>query len=201
MVISKWITITNSGIRQGNLHIPPFVSPDRPGTAEQFYHAGGFSYPKFFKMDDLCKWAWIGAECLLGDNTHSLSSLDKNRIAVVLFTRYGCLGVDKRFQNSIALPSPALFVYTLPNIMLGEICIRHGIRGEQLCMVSECFDVEELFFAAAGMLQRDMDACLCGWVDVTGEYTDVSLFWVTKNGDGIDFTPSALHELHYGRSA
>ena len=36
--------------------------------------------------------------------------------------------------------SPALFVYTLPNIVIGEICIRHHFKGENAFFVFKQFD-------------------------------------------------------------
>ena len=65
-----------------------------------------------------------------------MPNLDTNKVAVVLATAHGCIDVDKKYLDTIELSlAPHCFVYTLPNIMLGEICIRHGFKGEQLCMV------------------------------------------------------------------
>ena len=52
------------------------------------------------------------------------------------------LDVDIKHNASIAdkekyFPKPAVFVYTLPNIMLGELSIRHLLRGENIFFVSE----------------------------------------------------------------
>ena len=135
-----------------------FNSKSSPGTTpEMLYDAMKCAYPKFYKMDRLCKWAWVGAEGMFSGNG-LYDGLDKNKIALVLSTSHGCMEADKKYQSTIAMPSPALFVYTLPNIMLGEICIRHGFKGEQLCTVSEQFDAEEMFFNVKGVLDRGMDA-------------------------------------------
>lgn len=162
---------------------------------QDLYRELNCNYPKFFKMDKLCKWAFAGTELLLqGDDLYS--AIDKYKIAVVLGTNHGCMDVDKRYLESISVPSPALFVYTLPNIMLGEISIRHGFKGEQLCMVSERFDTEEIYFSAQRLLtDGGTDACLCGWVDAAGEDHQVYLFWVTKQGSGTKFTADALAGL------
>lgn len=135
-------------------------------------------------MDILSKWAMVGADTILNNGGQSLTeSLDKTKIAVALITRNGCLEVDKRYLQSIQeIPSPALFVYTLANIMLGEICIRYGFKGEQTCMVQDDFDTTELNFWVNDLLtNRGMDACLCGWVDAVGSHKDVYLAWVTKD--------------------
>lgn len=197
--ISHWVHINNElALRDG---IPALTLTNQPGdkTPENFYHALQHNYPKFFKMDVLCKWAWAGAEYLLSFHDRSLyESLDKSKIAVVMMTSGGCIDVDKKYQNSIAsIPSPALFVYTLPNIMLGEICIRHGFKGEQLCLVSEDFDANELQFWVEGLLKnRGMEACLCGWANATGAGGDACLFWITKNGKNDNFTAAAMQQIY-----
>jgi len=192
MVISHWVIMNNGVIARDNA----LLAGTDTSSPEQLYKDLQYNYPKFFKMDKLCKWAWLGAEYLL-TGIPSLESTDKNKVAVVLATAHGCLDVDKKYSETIAVPSPALFVYTLPNIMLGEICIRHGFKGEQLCMASEAFDAEELCFIVGNLLQNTgMEACLCGWVDVAGDQHDTCLFWITKRGKGLEFTPAILSELY-----
>ena len=156
-------------------------------SPEDIYRALGCAYPKFFKMDLLCKWAWLGAEAILKQADQYLyQDEDKDNIAVVLATRNGCITVDKKYQDSIKnIASPALFVYTLPNIMLGEICIRHGFKGEQLCLVQDSFNKDELSFWVNDLLKnKGMKHCLFGWVDATEEQHEVTLFWVSgKDGE------------------
>ena len=85
--ISHWVHINNElALRDG---IPALTLTNQPGdkTPENFYHALQHNYPKFFKMDVLCKWAWAGAEYLLSFHDRSLyESLDKSKIAVVMMT-------------------------------------------------------------------------------------------------------------------
>lgn len=168
-------------------------------SPEALYRDLGCSYPKFFKMDLLCKWAWVAAEALLQSaQTSCYEGLDKTKIAVVLSTSHGCLDVDRRYRQSMqGIPSPALFVYTLSNIMLGEICIRHGFQGEQACLVNDTLDADELCFWVNDLLQhRDMDACLCGWVDVSDKRQQVTLFWLSKEEGGLAFAPEVVRLLH-----
>ncbi len=155
------------------------------GTTEpaDMYRALGCSYAKFFKMDSLCKWAWLGAEALLRQGESWLyDGLDKQHIAVVIATRDGCLETDHRYAETMqTIPSPAVFVYTLPNIALGEICIRHGFTGEQLCEVADDFDAEALLFWVRDLLEhRGANHCLFGWADAVGAHHDVSLFWADR---------------------
>lgn len=166
---------------------------------QDLYRLMQCNYMKFFKMDSLCKWAWLGAEALLTkDGSNLYDGIDKNKIAVVLMTKHGCIDVDKKYLEGMDnIPSPALFVYTLPNIMLGEISIRHGFKGEQLCLVDEYFNTEELHFWVNDLLtNRGMDACLCGWADVYGEQKDICMYWVTKQPSETPFTKDKLQELY-----
>lgn len=196
--IDHWIRLTSDRmVKDGNplLGISESVSDLSP---EDTYRQSGFNYPKFFKMDLLCKWAWLGAESLLNkEDQYAYEGMDKQKVAVVLMTGNGCLDIDKKYQQSVqSIPSPALFVYTLSNIMLGEICIRHGFKGEQTCMVSSEPDGAELYFWVKDLLEnRGMEACLCGWVDAVNYQHDVSMFWVTRTGNGLTFSPAAMQQI------
>ena len=157
------------------------IADIKGSDAAEMYRVLGCNYPKFFKMDSLCKWAWLGAELLLreGKDGWRHDGLDKSKIAIVVTTSDGCLEVDKRYAETLRnVPSPALFVYTLPNIMLGEICIRHGFTGEQMCRVQDDFDAEELLFQVTDLLMhRGVTHCLFGKVDAVNTHHDVCLFW------------------------
>lgn len=193
--ITHYIRIKNGSVSKDGKPVT-----DRIITApEDLYRETGCNYPKFFKMDILCKWAWLATEILLSDNGQfAYEGLNNNNIALVLATTEGCIEVDKKYEVSIAtIPSPALFVYTLPNIMLGEICIRHGFKGEQACIVNNEFDSNELFFWANDILEnRNMDACLLGHVDATNEYNDICLYWITKQPTTLQITAPTVENLY-----
>src|SRR6185295_11422822 len=189
-----YITIRNSILTRNGQQLASIPSAD----AAEMYHRLCCAYPKFFKMDTLCKWAWLGAETLLRDQSggYLYDGLDKSSIAVIIATRDGCIEVDHRFQESMrTIPSPALFVYTLPNIMLGEICIRHGFTGEQLCLVQEEFDPESLLFWARDLVtNRGCSHCLFGWADA-GNNHEISFFW-TDAETLQELTPAQLQFIH-----
>ena len=199
LTISNRVSIKDGkALRNGSLLPQVNNTPDL--TPEALYRGLQYSYPKFFKMDVLCKWGWLGAETLLTEEGKPVyEGIDKHKVAVVLATSSGCLDIDKKYQQSIInIPSPALFVYTLSNIVLGEICIRHGFKGEQACFVNDGFDSSELHFWVNDLLvNRGMDACLCGWVDAVNYQHDVSMFWVAKNGKGVTFSPAAMQQLYH----
>lgn len=85
---------------------------------------------KFYKMDDLCKLGYVAAEYLLKDKTFAPLEM-----GMLLANATSSLHTDIRHQQLIdqdgdRAASPAVFVYTLPNVVSGEICIRHKIQGE-----------------------------------------------------------------------
>ena len=96
-------------------------------------------YPKFFKMDTLCKLGFLLTEMLVGEEADRFTPRQDR--AVLVFSREGSLADDRHYADSMAeFPSPGLFVYTLPNIISGEIAIRNKYAGETSAYVLEQFD-------------------------------------------------------------
>ncbi len=133
-------------------------------------------YMKFSKMDDLCKLGLTAAEFLLqGENLSG--KYNPRDIAVLLANRYSSLDTDIAHQNIIDIkepyqPSPAVFVYTLANIVMGEICIRHKFQGENLFLVIENRDEKEMMKQAEILFSTSKaKACIAGWADyLNGRY-------------------------------
>src|SRR5450432_825180 len=116
-------------IRQGKI-----IFTSASGTLDDFleeaFNCLSLSYSKFYKMDRLSKLGFLASEMLLKDSP-LLPRYAPDEVALVLSNASSSLDTDIRFAESIkTIPSPALFVYTLPNIVAGEICIRQGITGE-----------------------------------------------------------------------
>ena len=127
-------------------------------------------YPKFFKMDALCKLGFIGAELLLRDVTPE----EKENATIILFNRNGSLITDRNYSKTITddnyFPSPSLFVYTLANIVTGEIAIRHKIYGETSFYVLAKPDTALMETVAAdAYLTSSPTFILTGWVDYNDE--------------------------------
>ena len=127
-------------------------------------------YPKFFKMDGLCKLGFIASELLL-------SHLDEERFtprddrAVVLFNHSGSLEADLHYQSTISdpdnfFPSPSVFVYTLPNIVTGEIAIRNKYHGEtSFYVMDQCNEQTIRQIVDTALAADGTDSVLTGWVD------------------------------------
>ena len=158
-------------------------------ATEQFlmgaYSALSLNYPKFYKMDQLSRLGFLAAEVLISN--YDLKHYTPFEIAVVLSNAHSSLDSDVRYyEASRKVASPALFVYTLPNIVAGEICIRHTIKGENAFFVTQAFDAELLFhYVKAAMSDGVTKACVAGWVDVWKEHYDVLLYLVEEDGRGL----------------
>ena len=104
-------------------------SPETPFSAfiKSIYKQENIAYPKFFKMDELSKLGFIASELLLKDT--DIAQLSGNQTAIVLANKSSSFSSDLKHYTSIKdrtdyFPSPAVFVYTLPNIMMEEISIK-----------------------------------------------------------------------------
>jgi hypothetical protein len=144
------------------------------------------NYPKFFKMDNLSKLAFLGADLLL--NTE-IDSLQENNIALVFANKSSSLDTDVKYQDTISdqnnyFPSPAVFVYTLPNICLGEISIRHQLKSENSFFIFDDFNAEFIFAYTTILLDTNKaEKVLCGWVEYYKEEYIAFLYLVTKEGE------------------
>lgn len=122
-------------------------------------------YPKFFKMDVLSKLGFLLTEMLVkGEEGRFQPREDR---AVLVFSREGCVANDRHYAASMAdFPSPALFVYTLPNIVAGEIAIRNKYAGETSAYVLEKYDEKRLWALVKEAFQdRITQSAVVAWID------------------------------------
>ncbi|WP_294249705.1 3-oxoacyl-ACP synthase [uncultured Chryseobacterium sp.] len=147
--------------------------------AKEAYKSLELGYPKFHKMDNLSKLAFLASEMILKDEDHS-------RTALVFANRSSSLDTDFRYQQSINseenyFPSPAVFVYTLPNICVGEISIRHRMQTENAFFVLDEFDEDFLNTYSAQILHSGKaDRVLCGWVELYQESYKAFVYLLTN---------------------
>ncbi len=158
------------------------------GSSKQFKEIYSFlelKYPKFYKMDMLAKLAFLASELILSDEKVTIHEDDT---AIVLMNRNSTENVDRKYNETIQegnyFPNPALFVYTLPNVMIGEISIRNNIKGETLFLGSDGFDAQTL---EAVMDTMDFKTILFGYADYRDEKDfEACLFFGEKVEEGTD---------------
>ena len=156
----------------------------------EIYRKAVGNWPKFFKMDPLSKVGFVSTELLL--STESPRVKDCEDRAVILFNRSGSLADDRIYEGTIRsreefYPSPAVFVYTLPNILTGEIAIRNKYYGETSFSVLEKFDASVMLRTLEAAFVDPMTrSAVFGWVECGSEEEfDVCLFLVHREGEGM----------------
>jgi hypothetical protein len=188
----------NSAYKNGK---PEF---QRPGLRaadflDELYRFEGTDYPKFHKMDMLSKLGLLAAEILLKDGDHR-GKYPAEETGIILSNRNGSLDVDLKYAKTMhAGASPALFVYTLPNIVIGEIAIRHKIKGENAFFVFKGFNGNFIAEYVNSLFNSKLiKSCICGWVDFLGEEYDALLMLVetTQSRTAIPFTVERINQLN-----
>ena len=137
-----------------------------PFIREAYKHLGENNM-KFYKMDNLCKLGYVAAGYLLKDTNYR-----PKEIGIILANASSSLDTDCKHQAIInkegdKAASPAVFVYTLPNVVLGEICIRHKIQGENtffVCQQSDTASLED--YARIVMAKGKLRTCIIGWCEL-----------------------------------
>ncbi len=124
---------------------------------------------KFYKMDNLSKLGYISAGYLLRGMEY-----DPEEIGIVLANSSASLDTDIDHERIIgeqgdAMASPAVFVYTLANVVMGEICIRYHIKGENTFFVSEGHETEKTSrYVKQVLTDSNLHYCITGWCELIG---------------------------------
>jgi len=164
------------------------------------YKLLGMKYMKFFKMDSLSKMGLVGAELLLEQNP-LMEKYQAEEIAVVLANASASLDVDRKYYKTIKdadnyFPSPGLFVYTLPNIVLGEICIRNGFKGENAFFVQKELDSNFIYkYNEDLLLQKDQNAIISGWIEVNESSYKAVMYLIEKEEGEMEHLPNNINNL------
>jgi 3-oxoacyl-(acyl-carrier-protein) synthase len=87
---------------------------------------------RFARMDLMSRLGLMAVE-LLDAGIDAMPEAERDRVGVCLETRTGCLATDLEFLRG---PRPSVFPYTLPSTVVGEVCIRHRLRGPVLCLLT-----------------------------------------------------------------
>jgi len=156
-------------------------NPDLPAFLAGIYQHFQFNYPKYYKMDNLSKLGWLAAEILLKDSFKK-ENYQPEDIGIVLANANSSLDDDIKYWGSVNEgASPSLFVYTLPNIVIGEICIRNNFKGEHAFFIQDTFDAGFIARQVNYLLDKNiLKSCICGWVDVLEQDYKAVLFLVEK---------------------
>jgi len=198
--ITASCTISEHSIRKNE---QPVFESGKTGLSEfllEAYRYFNLDYPKFYKMDNLSKLGWLACEVLLQD------SFDKTKyvpadIGIVLSNANASLDTDIKYYDSTkTFASPALFVYTLPNIVIGEMSIRHQFKGENAFFIFNSFDAGFIEQYVSNLVNSNiLQCCICGWVDVLEDQYQATLFLVEqdKTANSVNFTKENLNKIYH----
>lgn len=166
--------------------------------SKKAYQQFELNYPKFFKMDNLSKLAFLASEIILKGN---LESETENNVALLFANKSSSLDTDVKYQKSISdkneyFPSPAVFVYTLANICMGEISIKNQFKSENCFFIFDAFNSQ--FMADYGNLllkTGKAEKVLCAWTELYQEEYQVFMCLVSKEGN-LENTAENLEKLY-----
>ncbi len=127
---------------------------------------------------EACRWLADENNVILTEYTSSSlnsnpSTLNSSR-AVVLFNHSSSIIADRQYVKSIKkddfFPSPAAFVYTLPNITTGEIALRNGYHGEtSFYLLAERNEKLMQMVIKSTFIDHDIKSVIGGWIDCPSE--------------------------------
>jgi 3-oxoacyl-[acyl-carrier-protein] synthase-1 len=144
------------------------------------YHNRVGDYPKYYKMDPMTKLGFLASELLLAAEGGERFAERTDR-AVVIVGRSSSICADRLYQQTIQdadnyFPSPAAFIYTLPNIVAGEIAIRNIYRNETLYVAHESAD-GVIPLMTQMLTAPGVESVVGGWVEMedTGSF-DATLY-------------------------
>lgn len=166
------------------------------------FRSFGIDYRKFYKMDTLSRLGFLAAELLLDPTDRDRPKED---MGIVFVNSAASLEADRTYQRTIPrstdfFPSPADFVYTLPNIVTGEIAIRHKIQGETMFYVLPASRPAQLCHLIDDTARdAGLSRILAGRLDVDTDCLDacVMLCASMPSPAGLRLTSEALTQLFH----
>ena len=185
-----------------NLYIKKHIQLSFKNSEEitGFYRSLQVDYPKFFKMDGLSKLGFLASEMIFKNEENRFKP--REDMAIICFNRSSSLDMDTQFQSTIQnnedyFPSPSLFVYTLPNIVTGEISIRNKLYGETSFYICKEFDTRQIVGTVKNAFSdKTITAVLIAWIEYFEEKHEVFMAWVEKEKSEMGFSEKQLEILY-----
>jgi len=187
MKIYNHCKISNHKVYLNNELLLSSINQEEPINTflKSVYKHFEISYPKYFKMDNLSKLGFLATEVLL-KKTPEINNYKPKNVGIIMANSNASLDTDIKYHNTIKdknnyFPSPALFVYTLPNIVIGEIAIKHKFSGENAFFVGKSYDHDFIKNYVQILIENEsIDAAIFGWCDVFEDNYEASIFFMGK---------------------
>lgn len=199
--ISRYVHLHNSTLYVNGEELQQDHSLNNRDFVLKSFKETGSNYPKFYKMDALSKATFLAAHHLLEGREEEIRRAG-DQTAILLSNAASSLDTDLKHLADIEdksnyYPSPSVFVYTLPNIGLGEICIRYGIKGENCFYVFENFQADFLAKQSEDLMQNNLaQIVIGGWCEVFENEMDIFLFLTENSNKGLPLDFDTLNKLY-----
>lgn len=164
---------------------------------KQLYKWLGLNYSKIFKMDSLCKWSFLAVELL--KKTHDFKTCP----GIYFANHSSSYDADAAHLNALHHKegiSPAVFVYTLPNIAIGEIAIANQWHASSQCEIFPLMDPRYFFEELQYFIQANgnLKEFIFIWCEVKNVQPDVFAFHLVREGGVMPFNVEQLVKLYQG---
>jgi len=165
------------------------------------YDKLGFDYPKFHKMDVLSKLLILTEE-LMHSSLPNEGNLEDD-MALIMANRSSSAVVDQKFIESYSQqnnPSPSLFVYTLPNIAIGELSIRRKWYGENSFFIAEQFEANFFIRQCEGAFRNGNQLALCAWIEADMHGNEECFLFLVTHSEGVNLEQTVKDILNTYRN-
>ena len=179
LYIKSYVQFSQQTARFNGVELNIEKNESLSGFAKNIYNYLNLSYPKFYKMDNMSKFGLLAAEFLFKDESHHPN------VSLIFANKSSSLDTDIIYHKSIEsstafFPSPSIFVYTLPNIVLGEICIKHKIQGENMFFILDNFDANTYIETVSLQYRLNKaDTFILSWIEVFKDKLNVFSCYLT----------------------
>lgn len=152
---------------------------------EVYKSSGLDGLQKFYKMDVFSRLAYLAAGLLLKEDGEEHAC---EQVSLLFFNSSGSILQDRLHLRSFVgadgfYPSPATFIYTLPNVVEGEIAMKYGVKGETTFIILRDKDPQLMERVISSALPwMTTPRTIAGWVECSAEDTfEAELQLITKN--------------------
>ncbi|PPL03736.1 hypothetical protein [Parapedobacter indicus] len=195
--IQSYCTIRDRSIvLNGTIFLKMDIATPLADFLKSAYRQLDIDYPKFHKMDSLCKAIFIATELMArhsGPYASDTALIFSNRSSSYLSDNKHATGI---FDTENQTASPATFVYTLPNIALGEISIRHQLHSENVFFIFDRYLPEFLVpYTEAALDDKQIEHAIGGWTEISEHTCDLLLYHIGKLGS-IPHTVAKLKRIY-----
>lgn len=174
------VEITDGKVLVDGIEIFKTDSPVFSDFVRAAYLQTGEKNIKFSKKDDLAKLGYLTSLYLLEGCRY-----DGTKTGIVLANASASLHADLLHEQVIEAEGdkgarPSVFVYTLPNVTAGEICIRHGIKGENTFFIYKDYNEQVMteleHYAYLVVSEKKLSVCIVGWCELLSDTSYHAVF-------------------------